>query len=151
MLLALAAAGATAAAGGPDAVAILPDSAREALMTQCSRPVPEPGEAGWAATEADVAAVEAALPAALAAHRMRDPPDWSRLETGWRRQYIGFVRGGRRLLYGNFFPREVGDEGAVGQWRVEPVIVCDGGPAFFGVEYDVEAAGITALDFNGPG
>ena len=50
------------------------------------------------------------------------------------------IRGGRRFLYGNFYPRSADEVSPdPDQWRREPVMVCDGGPAFFGVEYDVEA------------
>ena len=48
------------------------------------------------------------------------------------------------MIYGNFAPLEYrNDQGAV--------IVCDGGPAFFGVEYDVERRQITGMAFNGGG
>jgi hypothetical protein len=141
--------GAGPAASGP--IAILPDSARVSLMQQCSRSVPPPGEAGWSPTLDDVAALEAALPAALAARPLGPAPDWSRLSDSWGRQYVGLVRGGRRFVYGNFFPRTVVGDDEAGQWRTQPVEICDGGPSFFGVEYDVEAGRITHLDFNGVG
>ena len=32
-----------------------------------------------------------------------------------------------------------------------PVVICDGGSAFFGVEYDVERGQITGMAFNGGG
>jgi hypothetical protein len=35
-------------------------------------------------------------------------------------------------------------------WPSEPVVVCDGGPAFFGVEYDPEKKTFTHFEFNGP-
>ena len=141
---------ALAFAAGPTAagdIAILPDSARVALMQQCSRSAPPPGEAGWTPTLDDVAALEAALPAALAARPMGHAPDWSRLGDRWGRQYVGLVRGGRRFVYGNFFPRTLVGDDEASQWRTQPVAV----PSFFGVEFDVEAGRITHLDFNGVG
>ena len=78
-------------------------------------------------------------------------PDWTRVPQGWRRQYVGIVRGGRRFIYGNFFPRREG-ELALGepQWPdAEPRIICDGGAIFFGVEYDFEAGKFTQIAFNG--
>jgi hypothetical protein len=69
---------------------------------------------------------------------------------GWRRQYGGFLRDGRRFIYGNFYPRGVGDDRpAANDWRHGPMTVCDGGHAFFGVEYDVDGHRFTHLDFNG--
>ncbi len=131
---------------GPADAVILPSSAVAELLSQCSRDAPEAGREIWTPSWADIAALEAALPAALAASRLgRDlreptPPE------GWRRQYVGYVRGGRRFVYGNFYPS--GDD--LPAWRTEPIIVCDGGSAFFGVEYDVRAREIVRVDFNGP-
>ena len=152
LLLTSLALAACAKAGGAlpsENAVVLPGSAVEMMLNQCSRGTPEAGEASWQPGGEDITALEAALPAALAARHRSSDPDWSRLDREWRRQYVGIVRGGRRFVYGNFFPRDVGEEGAPGRWRAEPVIVCDGGAAFFGVEYDVELHGITHLDFNG--
>jgi hypothetical protein len=145
-LLALAACANASGNGLPDDAVVLPESSIDTLLRQCSRGAPAAGEAGWQPGADQIAALEAALPAALTA---RDDQDWSRFPGDWRRQYVGLVRGGRRYVYGNFFPRRTGDDIGPGRWRTEPVLVCDGGPAFFGVEYDVEAGRITRLDFNG--
>ena len=127
---------------------------RAARRTSCFSNVrersPANGEATWQPGAADIAALEAALPAALAAQKPTGAPDWSRAPQGWRRQYVGLVRGGRRFLYGNFYPRSADEyRQDPDQWRREPVMVCDGGPAFFGVEYDVEAGRFTHFGFNG--
>jgi hypothetical protein len=130
----------------PDGAVVLPATLRAQLLGQCSRGAPSPGEAGWQPGAADIAALEAALPAALAA----DPHHsayFSRAPVGWRRQYVGIVRHGQRFIYGNFFMRGLGG----GTWEREPVIVCDGGTSFFGVDYDAEAGRIVGLAFNGVG
>ncbi len=134
----------------PAEAVLLPDTARIAILQQCSRSTPEPGEAGWRPDAADVAMLEAAVAAALRQRRNASDPDWSRFPNGWRRQYVGIVRGGRHYLYGNIYPRDA-DRYASDprRWQREPVAVCDGGPAFFGVEYDVDARRITHLAFNG--
>ena len=66
------------------------------------------------------------------------PPEFT--EAGWRkewgRRYIGTIRDGRRHIYGDFGP---GGHGPV----------CDGGAAFFGVEFDVQAKRFTHIAFNG--
>jgi hypothetical protein len=137
------------------------------LLHQCSRSAPAPGEASWQPEAADIAALEAALPAALAASNLpaiekglrarpeagsRNPgdPDWATAPRGWQRQYVGIVRGGRRFIYGNFFPRRSDEGGPMPDWRTTPVQVCDGGPVFFGAEYDVGSRRFTHLAFNGP-
>lgn len=115
---------------------------------QCSRGTPAPGQDAWGPGAAEIARLEAALPAALAAQRPGE--DWSAFPQNWRRQYVGIVRDGRRYVYGNFYPRSVDDHAAdSGRWRREPMLVCDGGPAFFGAEYDIEAGRISHLAFNG--
>lgn len=91
--------------------------------------------------------METALPAALAATPAARGEDFSNLAGRWRGQYVGLVRGGRRFLYGNFFP--VDERNEMAGWRERPMIVCDGGPPFFGAEYDVEAGRISHLAFNG--
>jgi hypothetical protein len=139
----------------PDAV-ILPGSTVAEMVRQCSRSAPSPGETTWQPDAADVAALERALPAALQPRRALNlrrevgEPDWSRFPDGWRRQYIGLVRGGRRFVYGNFFLIDRGEETpADAEWRRRPLRICDGGAHFFGVEYDVAGRRFTHLAFNG--
>jgi hypothetical protein len=154
--LALAACGAADQALPPDA-AILPGSAVAAMLHQCSRLAPAPGEGSWTPEAGDIARLEAALPAAVRdraeirrSHYPSDP-DWARVPEGWRRQYVGLVRGGRRFIYGNFYPRrdEVDVDFAMPGWRTEPAQICDGGAVIFGAEYDVEAGRFTQIAFNG--
>jgi hypothetical protein len=79
-----------------------------------------------------------------------DEVDWARAPRGWRRQYVGIVRQGRRFIYGNYFRHEPSQDAIFGDdWRRESTRVCDGGPVFFGVEYDVEAQRFTHIAFNG--
>lgn len=154
--LLLAACGAASPPLPPDA-AILPGTTVAQMLRQCSRQAPAPGEAAWLPSAEDVLALEAALPAALRPRpelrEMHYPgdPDWARAPDGWRRQYVGIVRGGRRFIYGNFLPKrpEEGVEFGAADWRSVPIPVCDGGPVFFGVEYDVDAGRFTQIAFNG--
>jgi len=139
-----------AGAALPADAAILPGSMARSLLGQCSRATPPLGESTWQPGEADILALEAALPAALRAQPPRSgASDLARAPQGWRRQYVGIVRGGRRFVYGSFFPADSARHGAPDQWRRETLIVCDGGPAFFGVEYDVEGRRVTHLAYNG--
>ena len=146
--LALAACAELEAAELPPGAALLPASEARDMLRQCSRAAPEPGEDGWRPSAEHIAALESALPAALAAQRPGGNLDWSRAPQGWRRQYVGIVREGRRYIYGNFFPDGM-DQRDPDRWLSEAVRVCDGGPAFFGVEYDVEAGRFTHFGFNG--
>jgi hypothetical protein len=120
------------------------------LLGQCSRATPPRGEASWQPSGDDIIALEAALPAALRAQPPRSGLGaLDRAPAGWRRQYVGIVRGGRRFVYGSFLPADASRHGDPDRWRREAVIVCDGGPAFFGVEYDVEARRVTHVAYNG--
>lgn len=70
------------------------------------------------------------------------PPAWERLDE-YQRQYIGIERGGKQIIYGNFFCEE--DD----NWRKEFVMVIDGGDCYFQVEYDVESGKFIYLAVNG--
>ena len=100
----------------PDAV-VLPGSTVATMLRQCSRGAPEAGEATWQPGADDIAALEAALPPILLARReirvehYPSEPEWARFPQGWRRQYVGIVRGGRRFVYGNFYRRELSAAG----------------------------------------
>jgi hypothetical protein len=118
-----------------------------ALFQQCSRGVPTPGDGEWRPTEADLDAFEAELPKALAKQPEATDADSGNPLASWRKQYVGIVRGKQRFIYGNFFPASMAVE--FDDWRLQPVMVCDGGPSFFGAEFDVSARRITHLQFNG--
>lgn len=117
------------------------------MLNQCSRSSPALGEGTWQPAEADVVDMEMLLPSALAEAPEAQGFDFSDVLGRWQRQYVGVVRGGKRFIYGNFFPLHPDDEFAA--LRERPMIVCDGGPAFFGAEYDVDADRISHLSFNG--
>jgi hypothetical protein len=139
-----------AGAALPADATVLPGSMARSLLGQCSRATPSLGESTWQPGEADILALEAALPAALRAQPPRsDAAELARAPNGWRRQYVGIVRGGRRFVYGSFFPADASRHGDPDQWRRETLIVCDGGPSFFGVEYDVQGRRVTHVAYNG--
>ena len=73
----------------------------------------------------------------------RQPPVWERLDA-YQRQYIGLERGGRQIIYGNYFCENGGIN-----WRQELVFVIDGGECYFQVEYDMESRLFTELRVNG--
>ncbi|RZJ06153.1 MAG: hypothetical protein EON89_01155 [Brevundimonas sp.] len=132
--------------GMPASATVLPESQIAAMLRQCSRASPLAGQAGWRPSAGDILELERRLPAAIAAApEARDMLE-GRPPEGWLRQYVGLVRDGRRYIYGNYSPAR---GGFGGDWRRTPMIVCDGGPDFFGVEYDVEGRRFTHLAFNG--
>jgi hypothetical protein len=112
------------------------------LFDQCSRPAPQGVSDIWIPSVQEVEKMEESLPQFLekegALERM--------LPLGnYYYQYVGYIVHGRRMIYVNAF---VGREQAK-DWRRKAVLFCDGGSAFFGVEYDVEEGNFLNLYFNG--
>ena len=128
--------------------AFLPDTQRRTVMKQCSRWSPQPGEAGWTPDGRTILNIERKLPDYLRKSPRETIPDPDAILPGSGRQYVGFVRAGHRFVYGNFFPARLIHENP--KWRTQAIIVCDGGRAFFGLEFDPESGRITRVDFNGP-
>jgi hypothetical protein len=65
------------------------------------------------------------------------------------RQYGGFRRDGRRVMYVNGLHQRVVPMGRSPSWASEPFGLCDGGLMGFGVVYDVDADRLESLEFDG--
>lgn len=128
-------------------ITILSPSVGARALHVCSREPATPATGFWRPNLKDIETLETILPAAVAADPYAGPILTTRPPKGWRRQYIGLERQGRRTIYGNFFPRNQ----AAGDWRRRPFDLCDGGPSYFGVEYDPATRRIIDLEFNGMG
>lgn len=136
--------------------AILPVSQGPALIKPCTRLAPQGVQSFYLPAAADIAELEERMPEALAFVRSRNsrgrnivPPFAT-----YYRQYGGLVKGeNRRTIYISAFPREslmhlnelltrvpkrnASDEDTV-VWRRDPIAACDGGAAFWSMEYDPE-------------
>lgn len=131
----------TAAAEGNSFV--LPVNEGTALLQQCSRSTPSNVEVFWVVQQPQINELEKRLELFL------------RSSTGgtsalpikrFHRQYVGFIKGGKRYIYGNFYPAgkiSLGEENT-------PVIICDGGRSFWGIVFAVESKTFRDLQFNGP-
>jgi hypothetical protein len=69
------------------------------------------------------------------------------------RQYAGFISSGRKIIYVNALPRrdtesQMPDEPPE-DWKHKALVMCDGGPQFFGVEYDPQTKAFSNFAFNG--
>lgn len=145
---------ALAAGGLPANTTVLAAPAPGFRLPSCSRTVAGRVEGGWNPTDEDVAAMEDALAGTLASlarlplyqagTENPDPLSYVAGDPRWQREIIGVVRNGRAIVYGNFLPSDI----AVNPAHL-PTGVCDGGPAFFGAEFDVATGAITHLAFNG--
>jgi hypothetical protein len=145
----------TAAALDAVGGAVLSTSAAKGVLHQCSRQTPQNVLGTWTPTKQDVRELEIRLPTALALEAQKHGTSYMP-EMTFQRQYAGFLVGKRRIVYVNGFPRSAGDPARDGttaarnfDWHREPVVVCDGGPAFFGVEYDPEKKTFAHFEFNG--
>src|SRR6185295_4315459 len=127
----------------PSRGAVLPANAALAVLQQCSRDAPghrpdhsQPVSAASLPTRAEIQELEARLGPLLIEGLGADPYSRNLVASDYFRQYAALTIAGRRIIYVNGFHRL--DFPQRGDWRRDPVLVCDGGRYFFGVEYDPE-------------
>lgn len=112
-----------------------------AIFDQKSRKGPAGVEGTWTPTPDQIDAMWKALPDFL----NRPPSVLQKPLDMYHRQYVGFLRGGRRFIYLNAFRWHEAWETT---WKVRPIVVFDGGSGFFGVEYDVEGEKLLNFEYN---
>ncbi|MDR3159703.1 MAG: hypothetical protein LBU11_12040 [Zoogloeaceae bacterium] len=127
-----------------DARFILPASAGAALLRQCSRATPTNVSGFWEPALAQIEELETRLTAYLAA-RVKSGEAVPPGSIAYHRQYVGIISDGARRIYGNFYP----GEDFLLEEAMTPISVCDGGPAFWGIAYDIETKTFIRPDFNG--
>ncbi|MBX3064896.1 MAG: hypothetical protein KF726_18080 [Anaerolineae bacterium] len=101
----------------------------------------------WMPDTADVLALESALPAYLdqQAAAGRDVEGVAAKLPDYKRQYIGFIAGGEKMLYANYFCDAFDDD----RWLHDWLYVMDGGNCFFQVVYQVSSGEFRYLSING--
>jgi hypothetical protein len=126
----------------------LPATSGPALLDQCSRDTPKDVSSFWVASAADVAKLEVLLVPVL--RSLLDGRFLLPLDPLGRfhRQYVGFTKNRKRYIYGNFYPR--GSESDPEE-EIEPMKLCDGGDAFWGVVFSPETKLFEDISFNGNG
>ncbi|HUQ31384.1 MAG TPA: hypothetical protein VM095_04655 [Pyrinomonadaceae bacterium] len=73
----------------------------------------------------------------------RSPALWSKLAK-YKRQYVGVMRNGRKVIFVNFFC-----DAFDADWKNNPVAVDDGGDCFFNLLYDPGSYAFSDLQING--
>jgi len=111
---------------------------------QCSRASPFGYWSRVSPSKNEIKALEAALPRFLTANRKI----WRGQTIEFRFQFGALERGGKRFIYVNALPLDTLDKRQV--WRRGAEVVCDGGPQFWGAEWDVRAKKFQNASFNGP-
>jgi hypothetical protein len=122
---------------------VLPVALASSLLSQCSRPTPEGATNFFEPTQAELDELETRLPAYLDSGVSGEFPP--RMQ--YHRQYIGFVKGGARYVYGSFY---FGGEQILEGERTRAIVVCDGGATFWGIVYSIDRGEFSELSFNGP-
>ena len=114
-----------------------------AVLRQCSRPTPQGVSGFWQPSDATVETLELKLAEHLEALTGTEAPPRG---VSYGREYVGFVRDGARLIYGNSFP----NRGTAATGELEAiVVVCDGGSSHWGIVYDPASGQFSELEFNG--
>ncbi len=124
----------------PDQSVILPSSEAQSVSRLCSRQGPEHLGGGWLPSTEDIAKLERQLGDVSRMAPMSISKPFS-----YRRQYVGIIIDGKRLIYVNAFPSEMNDA----HWKTRFVSVCDGGPSFWGVIFDPSTGKFSELHGNG--
>jgi hypothetical protein len=110
---------------------LAPDEA-PTILHQCSRNTPHGISSYWRPSAADVDVLEKKLVAYLS--KSPKPPDGV-----YAASYLGIVTPAGRLIYASFSPQP-GMDG-----------ICDGGPQFWGIVFDLRTGKFSDLEFNGVG
>lgn len=114
-----------------------------ALFKQCSRAAPVPTGRLWLPGRAQLQKLENDL---LIYLRKNPYAAAVLIQDGkYRGQFIGFTRGGERLIYASFAAGFAVQEEGNG----EALIVCDGGNAFWGIVYHPAKRQFSELKVNG--
>ena len=123
---------------------IFPASKGALLLQQCSRNTPKDISGFWEPSPKEIERLEALLVRYLADReksRAFLPPKGMQ----YHRQYVGIVRAGVRMIYGNFYPGGAPRDTE----KTGPAIVCDGGPSHWGIVFDPQTGEFRELEFNG--
>jgi hypothetical protein len=123
---------------------VFPSEKVRDLLRQCSRETPRV-DGTWTPDQNQITTLEKGLVAPLVAADAVQ--NYKRDILHVARQYGGIVVSGHKLIYVNGFSTD--SSLAKRNWRRDAVRVCDGGPNFFGVEYDPANGTFTGFVFNG--
>ena len=121
----------------------LPAKSGPPLFKQCSRSAPERIVEFWQPSTDEINELERLLIGNLAAREKRGtalPPNGS-----YHRQYIGFTKNKVRFIYGNYYPSNL----PFNSKKNKPLIMCDGGPLFWGIVFRVDTKQFDEPTFNG--
>ena len=110
----------------------------------------------WTPTVGDLKDIERTLPAYFKSQKLTPSVRTPGFHEYYR-QCAGFLRCQQRLVYINAFAPRIKEEMEESarirkqsfNWKRNPVVVCDGGRSFYGIEYDPATGKFSNLYFNG--
>lgn len=120
----------------------------------CNRPMPWPIEETWTPEPGVITRLELRLGPALSEALTRASSGrYPKPEVqGFYRQYLGFIVGGRRIVYiSGAYERVVQYARNAEDWKTTAWNGCDGGLSLFGAVYDPATDTIDNVIFNGGG
>jgi hypothetical protein len=123
---------------------IFPASKGASLLHQCSRHTPKDVSLFWEPSPKEIERLEQFLVIYLAGREKSQavvPPKGVQ----YHRQYVGIVKAGVRMIYGNFY---IGGKPQVAE-KTSPAIICDGGPSRWGIVFNPQTGEFEELEFNG--
>ncbi len=98
----------------------------------------------WEPARGDVLQFEEGLAGYLReARNERSPELWRKLGD-YKRQYVGVIEDGRKVIYANFFCSALRID-----WKTKPIAVEDGGDCYFQIKYEIETKRYRDLQING--
>ncbi|MES0885355.1 hypothetical protein [Roseibium sp. SCP14] len=115
------------------------------VFEQCSRSTPKPSGSLWLPSEQEITHMEQRLVeffASLDNHTFSDRR-WSAL--AYRGQHVGYGFGSERYIYGAY----VRESFAGNQSAGDAILLCDGGPAAWGILFNVETGEFSEFVSNG--
>jgi hypothetical protein len=131
---------------------VLPAAEQPEMLKSCSRASPRGLTGHWMPARAGIDQLERRLPAVLemALSQVTLKSGETRpMATDYYRQYGGFYRAGRRVVYVNGLHQRVVPTRESPSWTEKPFGVCDGGLMGFAVVYDVDADNFEDVEFDG--
>ncbi len=122
-----------------------------ATLATCSRNAPMATGGFFTPSPADITKLESDLATLLSisTENAGQSASFAVDLSSYRREYIGYQRDGARMIYGNFLPVLRRSNPVRMRSNGLPTIACDGGAAFFGVEYAIADGKVEAVRFNG--
>lgn len=123
------------------------------MMNQCSRSVPENIDKYFDLTKENIELLESNFRKILAIKSTGCCFNGWEVENleNYGFQYIGVEINNRKYIYLNAFIID-GDDDFTNwykNWKVAPIVMCDGGDGFWGVLFDLETQNFSQLSING--